>query len=96
VVLNPHFLSLLSSEKGQGNKLLMRYDGPFKILHKISLVTYQLQLPASYRMHPILNITHLEKYEVSPPEFGDHLRKHFHQTDFETEPEYDIEDIVGE
>ena len=95
VVLNPHSLSLLNSERGRGNKLLMRYDGPFEILRKISPVTYQLRLPAFYGMHPILNITHLEKYEVSPPEFGNRPRKRLHRTDFETEPEYDVEDIVG-
>lgn len=42
VVLNPHSLDLLKMEKGRGNKLLMRYDGPFEIIWKLSLVTYQL------------------------------------------------------
>jgi hypothetical protein len=39
VVLNPHSLELLRSEKGRGRKLLMKYDGPFEILRKISPVT---------------------------------------------------------
>ena len=95
VVLNPHSLSLLSSEKGRGNKLLMRYDRPFEILRKISPITYQLRLPASYSMHPILNIAHLEKYEASPPEFSDCPRRRSHRTDFKAEPEYDVEDIVS-
>ncbi|KAJ3780191.1 hypothetical protein GGU10DRAFT_230007, partial [Lentinula aff. detonsa] len=42
VVLNPHSLELLQKEKGQGKKLLMKYDGPFKIIRKLSPVTYQL------------------------------------------------------
>ena len=67
VLINPHSLSLLKSEKGQGKKLLMRYDGPFKIVKKISLVFYQLHMPASYGIHPVLNIAHLEKYHTSPP-----------------------------
>jgi hypothetical protein len=95
VVLNPHSLSLLSSEKGRGNKLLMRYNGPFEILHKISPITYQLRLLASYGMHPILNIAHLEKYKASPPEFSDCPRRRLHRTNFEAKPEYDVEDIVG-
>ncbi len=70
VVLNPHCLELLKEVKGRGKKLLMQYDGPSEIIWKISPVTYQLRLPASYRTHPILNIAHLERYSTSPPEFG--------------------------
>ena len=66
VLINPHSLSLLRSEKGRGKKLLMRYDRPFKIIKKISPVSYQSQMPASYRIHPVLNIAHLEKYHASP------------------------------
>jgi hypothetical protein len=40
-LINPHSLSLLKSEKGQGRKLLMKYDGPFKIIKKISAVSYR-------------------------------------------------------
>ena len=67
VLVNPHSLSLLRSEKGRGKKLSMRYDGPFEIIKKISPVSYRLQMPASYGIHPVLNIAHLEKYCVPPP-----------------------------
>jgi hypothetical protein len=70
VLINPHSLSLLRTEKGQGKKLLMKYDSPFEIIKKISPVSYQLKMPASYGIHPVLNIAHLEKYQASPPEFG--------------------------
>jgi len=66
VVLNPHSLDLLKTEKGRGNKLLMRYNAPFEIIICKLLVTYQLCLPASYGIHPILNITHLEEYKSLP------------------------------
>ncbi|TFK48351.1 hypothetical protein OE88DRAFT_1608176, partial [Heliocybe sulcata] len=56
VVLNPHTLNLLRSEKGCSQKLLMHYNGPFKINHKLSLVIYQLHFPILYCMHPILDI----------------------------------------
>jgi hypothetical protein len=49
----------------------MKYDGPFEIIRKLSPVTYQLRLPVSYGIHPILNIAHLETYYKSPPELGD-------------------------
>ena len=70
VLLNPHSLSLLRNETGRGRKLLMKYDGPFEIIQKLSAVSYQLQMPESYRIHPVLNIAHLEKYQPSPAEFG--------------------------
>ncbi len=70
VVLNPHSLDMVKRNQDKGDKLLMRYDGPFEIVRKLSPITYQLRLPANYRMHPVLNIAHLEKYEQSPPEFG--------------------------
>jgi hypothetical protein len=66
VLLNPHSLNLLRNEKGRGKKLLMKYDGPFEIIRKLSPVTYQLRLPVSYGIHPILNIAHLEEYKKSP------------------------------
>jgi len=54
VLLNPHSLSLLRNEKGRGRKLLMKYDGPFEVIQKLSPVSYRLQMPASYGIHPII------------------------------------------
>ena len=76
VVLNPHSLDLLKTETGRGNKLLMRHDGRFEVIRKLSPVTYQLCLLASYGIHPILNITHLEEYKSLPPALGDCPTKH--------------------
>src|SRR3979490_881899 len=70
VLIDPHSLDMLRSKKGLGKKLQMKYDGPFEILEKKSPVTYRLRMPASYGIHPVLNIAHLEKYHLSPDEFG--------------------------
>ena len=70
ILINPHSLSLLKSEKGRGKKLLMRYDSPFEVIKKISLVSYCLKMLASYRIHPVLNIADLEKYQTSSLKFG--------------------------
>jgi hypothetical protein len=48
----------------------VKYDGPFEIIKKISPISYQLKMAASYGIHPVLNIAHLEKYQTSP-EFGE-------------------------
>jgi len=42
VLLNPHSLSLLRNETGCGKKLLMKYDGPFEVIQKLSAVSYRL------------------------------------------------------
>ena len=96
VVLNPHSLDLLKTEKGRGNKLLMRYDGPFEIICKLSPVTYQLRLPASYGIHPILNIAHLEEYKPSPSTLGNRPTKRLNHQDFDVLPEFEVDAIVGE
>ena len=96
VVLNPHSLDLLKSEKGRSNKLLMRYDGPFEIIRKLSPVTYQLRLPASYGLHPILNIAHLKEYKQSPESLGNQPTKCLNRQDFNKLPEFEVDAIVGE
>ena len=53
-------------------------------------------MPASYGIHPVLNIAHLEKYQTSPPEFGKRPQKSLNQEDFDDLPEYEVERIVAE
>ncbi|KAG8903991.1 hypothetical protein FRC01_008900 [Tulasnella sp. 417] len=96
VLLNPHSMNLLKATTGKGKKLLSKYDGPFEISAKLSPVTYRLRLPASYRIHPVINIAHLQPYRVSPPEFGERSRKHLNREDFEELPEYEVERIMDE
>ena len=96
VLINPHSLSLLKSENGRGKKLLMKYDGPFEIMKKLSPVSYRLRMPASYGIHPVLNIAHLEKYQASPAEFGVRPQKSLNREDFDKLPEYEVDKIVAE
>ncbi|KDN40003.1 hypothetical protein RSAG8_08452, partial [Rhizoctonia solani AG-8 WAC10335] len=74
----------------------MRYEGPFEVLERTSPVSYRIRLPGSYRIHPVINIAHLESYKPSPPEFGERPTKHIPRQDFEQMPEYEIEKIVDE
>ncbi|QRW03556.1 Ty3/Gypsy polyprotein/retrotransposon [Ceratobasidium sp. AG-Ba] len=95
VMLNPHSLNLLRSQKGKGRKLQMKYDGPFEVSEKLSDVTYRLRIPASYKIHPVVNIAHLEPYHRDKD--GDSRpKKHLNRADFEEVPEYEVEEIVDE
>ncbi len=49
-------------------KLSPRYVGPFTITRQINLVTYLLQLPPQYRIHPSFHVSLLKPYHspVSP------------------------------
>lgn len=96
VVINRRNLGLLKDEKGRGDKLLTRYEGPFEIIKKISAVAYRLRMPASYGMHPVLNIEHLEKYQESPGEFGERPQLKTGRLSFDALPEYEVDRIVAE
>jgi hypothetical protein len=96
VVINAHSLRLLRDDKGRGKKLLLKYDGPFEISEKLGPVTYRLRLPISYGIHPIINIAHLEPYNISPPELGERPHRSINRDDFDKLPEVEIEKILGE
>ena len=53
-------------------------------------------MPASYGMHPVLNIAHLEFYNSSPPEFKDRVQKSLNRDDFDTLTEYEVEKIIDQ
>ncbi|QRV93047.1 Retrovirus-related Pol polyprotein from transposon [Ceratobasidium sp. AG-Ba] len=95
VLINPHSLSLLRSFKGKGKKLLMRYEGPFTILEKISDVTYRIRIPSSYKIHPVINIAHLEPYHSDSTGI-DRPKRHLSRDDFDKRTEWDVEKIVDE
>ena len=64
-------------------------------MKKVSAVAYRLRMPASYGMHPVLNIEHLE-YQESPSQFGDRPQLKTNRPDFDALPEYEVDKIVAE
>jgi hypothetical protein len=50
----------------QAIKLNPKWYGPFKIIREISSVAYQLQLPLSWKLHPMFHASHLSPYSKTP------------------------------
>ena len=57
-----HSLKLLGDEPGRGQKFHKLLDGLFEIQDKYSPITYRIRLLSNYRIHPVINIAHLEPY----------------------------------
>ena len=43
------------------NKLSLKYYGPYKVLQNPGTMAYKLELPASYRVHPVFHVSCLKK-----------------------------------
>ncbi len=62
--INPPFL------KSKGSKKLRpKYVGPWPIVRKVGKTTYELDLPAHIKIHPVINSQYLKRFVPSPQEF---------------------------
>src|SRR5581483_4313191 len=70
-------------------KLSPRFIRPYKIIKKLSLLVYKLELPHTLRIHPVFHVSLLKKYEeplvtiIPPPTIV-----------IDNEEEYEVEEIL--
>lgn len=75
-------------------KLGSRYLGPFRVIEKVSDVTYKLELPATMKIHPVFHVSLLKRYRESPEEFAGRAPTQPPPVIVEGEEEYEVEDIL--
>lgn len=88
--VNPPFL------RGKGSKKLRsKYIGPYRIARKISPTAYALDLPATVKIHPVVNIEYLKRYHENPAEFADRTEPPPPPVIIDGEEEYEVEEVLS-
>jgi hypothetical protein len=70
VLLSTEHLKLIGERK-RARKLAERYIGPYRVKRVINANAYELELPASLKIHPVINISHLKEYRDGVQAFPD-------------------------
>ena len=70
VLLSTEHLKLIGERK-RTRKLTERYVGPYRVKRVVNANAYELELPASLKIHPVINISHLKEYRDGTQAFPD-------------------------
>ena len=70
VLLSTEHLKLIGERK-RARKLTERYIGPYRVKRVVNANAYELELPASLKIHPVINISHLKEYRDGAQAFPD-------------------------
>jgi hypothetical protein len=70
VLLSTEHLKLIGERK-RTRKLTERYIGPYRVKRVVNANAYELELPASLKIHPVINISHLKEYRDGTQSFPD-------------------------
>ncbi|CAG8812119.1 6242_t:CDS:1, partial [Racocetra persica] len=92
VLLNLTNIIPQKSAKRVSKKLITKLIGPFKIVQKISAVTYRLKLLETLCIHPVFYISLLKPYY--PSEFRDEVRKEHPKIATEDPEKHEVEAIL--
>ena len=70
VLLSTQHLKLIGERK-RARKLTERYVGAYRVKRVVNANAYELELPASLKIHPVINISHLKEYRDGVKAFPD-------------------------
>ena len=70
VLLSTQHLKLIGERK-RARKLTERFVGPYRVKRVVNANAYELELPASLKIHPVINISHLKEYRDGARAFPD-------------------------
>jgi hypothetical protein len=70
VLLSTQHLKLIGECK-RARKLTERFVGPYRVKRVVNANAYELELPASLKIHPVINISHLKEYRDGTQAFPD-------------------------
>ena len=69
-------LHLVLRYKDVHKGLIRRYEGPFRVLHRVGKVAYKLELPPKLKVHPVFHVSMLKPFRVDEedPDRGESQR----------------------
>ena len=75
-------------------KLALRQYGPFKVVTKIAEISYQLELPTGWKIHPVFHASLLTPYNETNTHGPNFLELPLNI--IEGEPEWEVEKVLSE
>lgn len=69
--LQPYIRTTVAARSNQ--KLAYRYFGPFRVLARVGIVAYKLDLPDTARIHPVIHVSQLKRHVPPAVQVSEHL-----------------------
>jgi hypothetical protein len=69
VLLSTQYIQPAFMRTNDSRKLRAKYIGPFTITKRVSPTSYELDLPANFRVHPVIKLEYLKEFYPSPERF---------------------------
>jgi len=87
----------LNQKGASSNKLMYKYIGPYRIIRRISDVTYEIQLPSSSKLHPVFYVNRLRKFYPRLTQFADDDGHDIEPppTIIDNDYEWEVDDIIS-
>jgi hypothetical protein len=69
VFLSTQYIQPAFMRTTRSRKLRAKYIGPFQITKRVSPTSYELDLPANFKVHPVINLEYLKEFHPNPERF---------------------------